>query len=166
MLLLKVPRFANSAVVLFPATAMLSIASVRYSVSRSLIRSLMGRSICCCAGPRAAYPRRCSSNASGLPGRNSARILGIRASSAGVARASIPAEILAYARAAYPQRRSSNANSLQSQTEPVKWHWSSAELGLCYRLLPAAQLIKMSELAVSFGAVELAPLRPFLEPRS
>jgi hypothetical protein len=65
--------------------------------------------------PRAAYPRRCSSNASGLPGRNSARILGIRASSAGVARASIPAEILAYARAAYPQRRSSNANSLQSQ---------------------------------------------------
>jgi len=29
--------------------------------------------------PRAAYPRRCSSNASGLPGRNSARILGIRA---------------------------------------------------------------------------------------
>src|SRR5215475_5714936 len=31
------------------------------------------------------------------------------------ARASIPAEILAYARAAYPQRRSSNANSLQSQ---------------------------------------------------
>src|SRR5262249_60274930 len=51
---------------------------------------------------RAAYPRRCSSNASSLPGRNSARILGIRASSAGVARASIPAEILAYARAAYP----------------------------------------------------------------
>jgi len=41
--------------------------------------------------------------------------LGIRASSAGVARASIPAEMLAYARAAYPQRRSSNANSLQSQ---------------------------------------------------
>jgi hypothetical protein len=41
---------------------------------------------------RAAYPRRCSSNASGLHGRNSARILGIRASSAGVARASIPAE--------------------------------------------------------------------------
>src|SRR5947208_3210779 len=39
----------------------------------------------------------------------------LRASSAGVARASIPAEILAYARAAYPQRRSSNANSLQSQ---------------------------------------------------
>jgi hypothetical protein len=37
--------------------------------------------------PRAAYPRRCSSNASGLPGRNSVRILGIRASSAGVARA-------------------------------------------------------------------------------
>jgi hypothetical protein len=35
---------------------------------------------------RAAYPRRCSSNATGLPGRNSARILGIRASSAGVAR--------------------------------------------------------------------------------
>src|SRR5438445_675811 len=65
--------------------------------------------------PRAAYPRRCSSNASGLPGRNSARILGIRASSAGVARASIPAEILAYAQAVYPQRRSSNANSLQSQ---------------------------------------------------
>src|SRR5262249_19474706 len=65
--------------------------------------------------PRAAYPRRCSSNASGLPGRNSARILGIRASSAGVARASIPAEILAYARAAYPQRRSSNANSLCGQ---------------------------------------------------
>ena len=30
--------------------------------------------------PRAAYPRRCSSNASGLHGRNSARILGIRAS--------------------------------------------------------------------------------------
>jgi hypothetical protein len=30
--------------------------------------------------PRAAHPRRCSSNASGLPGRNSARILGIRAS--------------------------------------------------------------------------------------
>src|SRR5262244_427039 len=30
--------------------------------------------------PAAAYPRRCSSNASGLPGRNSARILGIRAS--------------------------------------------------------------------------------------
>jgi len=29
---------------------------------------------------RAAYPRRCSSNASGLHGRNSARILGIRAS--------------------------------------------------------------------------------------
>src|SRR5262249_57029161 len=28
---------------------------------------------------RAAYPRRCSSNASGLHGRNSARILGIRA---------------------------------------------------------------------------------------
>src|SRR5262249_16846216 len=28
---------------------------------------------------RAAYPRRCSSNASGLPGRNSVRILGIRA---------------------------------------------------------------------------------------
>jgi hypothetical protein len=46
---------------------------------------------------------------------NSARILGNRANSAGVARASIPAEILAYARAAYPQRRSSNANSLQSQ---------------------------------------------------
>jgi hypothetical protein len=43
--------------------------------------------------PRAAYPRRCSSNASGLQGRNSARILGNRASSAGVARASIPAEI-------------------------------------------------------------------------
>jgi hypothetical protein len=39
----------------------------------------------------------------------------LRAGSAGVARASIPAEILAYARAAYPQRRSSNANSLQSQ---------------------------------------------------
>src|SRR5205085_8627740 len=39
----------------------------------------------------------------------------LRASSAGVARASIPAEILAYARAAYPHRRSSNANSLQSQ---------------------------------------------------
>src|SRR4029077_1136059 len=39
----------------------------------------------------------------------------LRASSAGVARASIRAEILAYARAAYPQRRSSNANSLQSQ---------------------------------------------------
>src|SRR6266446_10123216 len=39
----------------------------------------------------------------------------LRASSAGVARASIPAEILAYARAAYPQRRSSNANSLQRQ---------------------------------------------------
>ena len=39
----------------------------------------------------------------------------LRASSAGVTRASIPAEILAYARAAYPQRRSSNANSLQSQ---------------------------------------------------
>src|SRR5205823_9267962 len=38
----------------------------------------------------------------GLQGRNSARTLGIRASSAGVARASIPAEILAYARAAYP----------------------------------------------------------------
>jgi hypothetical protein len=36
-----------------------------------------------CAGrtqPRAAYPRRCSSNASGLHGRNSVRILGIRAS--------------------------------------------------------------------------------------
>jgi hypothetical protein len=33
----------------------------------------------------------------------------LHASSAGVARASIPAEILAYARAAYPQRRSSNA---------------------------------------------------------
>jgi hypothetical protein len=31
------------------------------------------------------------------------------------ARASTPAEILAYARAAYPQRRSSNANSLQGQ---------------------------------------------------
>jgi len=45
--------------------------------------------------PRAAYPRRGSSNATGLHGRNSARILGIRASSAGVARASIPAEILA-----------------------------------------------------------------------
>ena len=30
--------------------------------------------------PRAAYARRCSSNASGLHGRNSARILGIRAS--------------------------------------------------------------------------------------
>jgi hypothetical protein len=30
--------------------------------------------------PRAAYPRRCSSNATGLHGRNSARILGIRAS--------------------------------------------------------------------------------------
>src|SRR5262249_44669411 len=29
--------------------------------------------------PRAAYPRRCSSNASGLHGRNSARILGILA---------------------------------------------------------------------------------------
>src|SRR5260370_25931915 len=29
---------------------------------------------------RAAYPRRCSSNASGLRGQNSARILGIRAS--------------------------------------------------------------------------------------
>ena len=39
----------------------------------------------------------------------------LRASSAGVARASIPAEILAYARAAYPQRRSSNANSLGGQ---------------------------------------------------
>jgi transposase len=39
----------------------------------------------------------------------------MRASSAGVARANIPAESLAYARAAYPQRRSSNANSLQSQ---------------------------------------------------
>src|SRR5437773_12025312 len=39
----------------------------------------------------------------------------LRASSAGVARASIPAALLAYARAAYPQRRSSNANSLQSQ---------------------------------------------------
>ena len=57
--------------------------------------------------PRAAYPQRCSSNASGLHGRNSARILGIRPSPAGVARASIPAEILAYARAAYPQRRKS-----------------------------------------------------------
>ena len=53
--------------------------------------------------------------ADGSVHRNSARTLGIRASSAGVARASIPAEILAYARAAYPQRRSSNANSLQSQ---------------------------------------------------
>ena len=30
--------------------------------------------------PRAAYPPRCSSNASGLQGRNSARTLGIRAS--------------------------------------------------------------------------------------
>src|SRR5262249_8870367 len=50
-----------------------------------------------------------------IPGAVSARILGIRPSSAAVARASIPAEILAYARAAYPQRRSSNANSLQSQ---------------------------------------------------
>jgi len=48
----------------------------------------------------------------GVQGRNSARILGIRASSAGVARASIPAEILAYARAAYPQRRSWNENNL------------------------------------------------------
>jgi len=60
--------------------------------------------------PRAAYPRRCSSNANILHGRNSARVLGMRASLAGVARASIPAEILAYARAAYRQRRSSNAN--------------------------------------------------------
>src|SRR5438034_3333977 len=69
--------------------------------------------------PRAAYLRRCSSNASGLPGRNSVRILGIRVSSAGVARASIPAEILAYA--AYPKRCSSNANGLGGQTSAGFW---------------------------------------------
>ena len=63
--------------------------------------------------------RRCSSNASGLPGRNSVRILGIRVSSAGVARASIPAEILAYA--AYPKRCSSNANGLGGQTSAGFW---------------------------------------------
>ena len=33
----------------------------------------------------------------------------------GVARASIPAEILAYSRAVYPQRRTPNAHSLQNQ---------------------------------------------------
>jgi hypothetical protein len=46
-------------------------------------------------------------------------ILGIRASSAGVARASIPAEILAYA--AYPKRCSSNANGLGGQTSAGFW---------------------------------------------
>lgn len=66
--------------------------------------------------PRAAHPRRCSSNASGLHGRNSARILGNRASSAGVARASIPAAgILALGPSCIPPPRSSNANSLCGQ---------------------------------------------------
>src|SRR5262249_2309178 len=53
------------------------------------------------------------------PGRNSVRILGIRARSAGVARASIPAEVLAHA--AYPKRCSSNANGLGGQTSAGFW---------------------------------------------
>ena len=44
--------------------------------------------------PELLIPSRCSSNANSLQSQNSARILGIRASSA--------AEMLAYARAAYP----------------------------------------------------------------